>query len=342
MQHKAHKLLEVNTTTPRRINKNMPPKKPLSVAVLMDPIDQINTLKDSSFAMMLEAQRREHTVLYFEQRHLYQLDSISRAKVRPVKLKDSTSDWFELGEFSDIALHDIDVVLMRKDPPFDLEYIYTTHLLEQAERQGTLVINRCAALRDHSEKLATALYPELCPPSLTSRAMQDFVGFLEKHQDIIIKPLDGMGGASIFRITANDPNKYVILETLTNHNSQYAIAQRFIPEITQGDKRILVIDGEAIPYALARIPKKGENRGNLAAGGSGVGVELSDNDFKIVETVAPLLRSQGIMFAGLDVIGDYLTEINITSPTCIRELDKLYDLNISAQLFDRIEQKLAV
>ena len=320
----------------------MSTKKLLTIGVLMDPINDINTLKDSTFAMMLEAQRRGHTLYYMEQQHLYQLDSITRAKVRPVQVTDSTENWHTLGHNIDIELQELDVVLMRKDPPFDLEYIYTTHLLEQAERAGTLIVNRCSALRDYSEKLATALFPDLCPASLTSRSREDFLNFLDSHQDIIVKPLDGMGGASIFRIQQNDPNKNVILETLTNHESIFAMAQKFIPEITEGDKRILVIDGEAIPYALARIPKKGETRGNLAAGGTGIGVELSDNDYKIVETVAPLLREQGILFAGLDVIGNYLTEINITSPTCIRELDKQYKINISAKLFDRIEQKLAV
>jgi glutathione synthase len=231
---------------------------------------------------------------------------------------------------------------MRKDPPFDMEYVYTTYLLEQAAARGSLIVNRPGALRDANEKLYTAWFPEVCSPTLVSRSHEEFIGFVDAHRDVVMKPLAGMGGASVFRVRADDPNRNVIIETLTDHGSRYTMAQRFIPEIRDGDKRIIVIDGEPVPYALARIPAAGENRGNLAAGGSGVGVALSDRDRQIVETVAPRLREQGIIFAGLDVIGDYLTEVNVTSPTCIRELDQLYGLNISATLMDCIEQKLAV
>jgi glutathione synthase len=231
---------------------------------------------------------------------------------------------------------------MRKDPPFDMEYVHTTYLLEQAQARGTLVVNRPSALRDANEKLFTAWFPEVCAATLVSRRHAEFVRFVEAHGDTIFKPLDGMGGASIFRVRNGDPNRNVIIETLTAKGSRYAMAQRFIPEIRDGDKRILVIDGEPVPYALARIPTAGETRGNLAAGGRGVGVALSDKDRRIVETVAPSLRERGILFAGLDVIGDYLTEVNVTSPTCIRELDRIYGLNISGTLMDCVERRLAV
>ena len=217
----------------------------------------------------------------------------------------------------------LDVVLMRKDPPFDMEYVYTTYLLEQAEARGSLIVNRPSALRDANEKLYTAWFPEVCSPTLVSRSHAEFDTFIDTHEDVILKPLDGMGGASIFRVRADDPNRNVIIETLTAHGTRFTMGQKFIPEIRDGDKRIIVIDGEPVPYALARVPSAGENRGNLAAGGSGIGVALSDKDREIVETVAPRLREQGILFAGLDVIGDFLTEVNVTSPTCIRELDQI-------------------
>ena len=294
------------------------------------------------FSLLLEAQRRGCPLWYMEQRDLMLRDGRCEATMRPLEVRDHDEDWFSLGEAHTRALEGLDVILMRKDPPFDMEYVYTTYLLEQAEIRGTLVVNRSGALRDANEKLFTAWFPEVCPPTLVSRRHQAFDSFINRHDDVILKPLDGMGGASIFRTQARDPNKNVIIETLTSHETRFAMAQKFIPEISDGDKRILVIDGKPIPFALARIPSSGENRGNLAAGGSGVGVELSDKDRRIVETVAPRLRAEGIVFAGLDVIGDYLTEINVTSPTCIRELDKLYGLNISAVLMDCIESKLAV
>jgi glutathione synthase len=257
-------------------------------------------------------------------------------------VKDDPDDWYRLEEPRTRFLSELDVLLMRKDPPFDMEYIYTTYLLEQAEAAGALVVNKPRSLRDANEKLFTAWFPAVCAPTLVSRSHAAFDAFIDQHRDVILKPLDGMGGASIFRVRSDDPNRNVIIETLTALGRRFTMAQRFIPEISAGDKRILVIDGEPIPYALARIPAADDNRGNLAAGGRGVGVALSDNDRNIVETVAPRLREQGILFAGLDVIGDFLTEVNVTSPTCIRELDKIYDLNISADLMDCIERKLAV
>ena len=314
----------------------------LSVGVVMDPISTIKIHKDSTFAMLLEGQRRGSPLWYMEQHDLSLRDGRCYAQMRALEVRDDPRDWFSLGETQTRPLDELDVVLMRKDPPFDMEYVYTTYLLEQAESRGSLVVNRPRALRDANEKLFTAWFPEVCAPTLVSRRHSDFIAFIEQHRDVILKPLGGMGGVSIFRVRAEDPNRNVIIETLTAHGRQYSMAQRFIPEIRDGDKRILVIDGEPIPYALARIPTSGEHRGNLAAGARGVGVALSDKDREIVETVAPRLRERGIVFAGLDVIGDFLTEVNVTSPTCIRELDEIYKLNISAVLMDCIEQKLAV
>jgi glutathione synthase len=313
-----------------------------SLGVVMDPIQTIKVQKDSTLAMLLEAQRRQCPLWYMEQQDLELLDGRCMARMRPLAVRDDPDDWFSLGEGRTQALDRLDVVLMRKDPPFDMEYVYTTYLLEQAQARGSLIVNRPSALRDANEKLYTAWFPEVCSPTLVSRRHAEFDRFIDTHRDVILKPLDGMGGASVFRVRAEDSNRNVIIETLTGHGTRYTMGQRFIPEIRDGDKRIIVIDGEAVPYALARVPSAGENRGNLAAGGRGVGVALSDKDRQIVETVAPRLREQGILFAGLDVIGDYLTEVNVTSPTCIRELDQLYDLNISAVLMDCIEQKLAV
>jgi len=314
----------------------------LSLAVVMDPIEQIKIHKDSTFAMLLEAQKRDWKLHYVEMNDLSQRDGRSLANAAPLKVYDDPAHWFDLGERQTTTLDQFDVILMRKDPPFDMEYIYATYLLEQASNTGTLVINRPSALRNANEKLSTAWFPELCTPTLVTRDAAQLNAFILEQEDVILKPLDGMGGASIFRVQKDDVNRNVIIETLTSHATRFTMAQTFVPEITEGDKRILVIDGEAVPYALARIPATGETRGNLAAGGTGVGVELGARDWEIVKTVAPRLREQGILFAGLDVIGDYLTEINITSPTCIRELDNLYQLNIAATLFNCIEQKLAV
>lgn len=308
----------------------------------MDPIDGIKVKKDSTFAMLLEAQRRDWELWYMTQDDLILQSGAAYAQMQSLYLQDDTDHWFDLGQSRTVALEQIDVVLMRKDPPFNMEYIYSTYLLEAAERKGTLIVNRPSALRDTNEKLSTAAFPQCCTPSLVSRRQSDFLDFIRQHGDVILKPLDGMGGASIFRLGKNDPNTNVVIETLTDHGRGYAMAQVFIPEISSGDKRILVVDGQAIPYALARIPKEGETRGNLAAGGTGQGVELTERDRWIVQQVAPSLKAAGILFAGLDVIGDYLTEINVTSPTCIRELDTLYHLNISAQLMDAIEEKLSV
>lgn len=308
----------------------------ISLGIVMDPIGSIKIYKDSSFAMLLAAQARGWRLFYMQQEDLYLQDGETRAAVRSLRVQDHADDWFELSVAEDIRLADLDVVLMRKDPPMNMEFLYTTYLLELAETQGLLVVNKPSSLRDCNEKLFTAWFPDCCVPTLVSRDSTRFRGFLATHQDIILKPLDAMGGASIFRIRENDPNTSVILETLTDHSQRSAMAQRFIPEISAGDKRILMINGEAVPYALARIPAAGETRGNLAAGGRGEGVELSERDRWICRQVGPALQQRGLLFVGIDIIGDYLTEINVTSPTCIRELDKLYNLDIAGDLMNSI------
>jgi len=313
----------------------------LKLGVVMDPIGSIKIHKDSTFAMLLAAQARGWTLHYMEQQDLSLRDGVCLAQTRELRVKDDKQGWYSFGATQRLALHELDVVLMRKDPPFDMEYIYTTYLLEQAESRGCLVVNRPQSLRDANEKLFTGLFPHCTPPTLVSRRDEEIREFHREQEDIILKPLGGMGGSSVFRIAPRDPNLGVILETLTRHGTRYAMAQRFIPEISQGDKRILMIDGEAVPYALARIPAEGETRGNLAAGGRGEGVPLSERDRWIAAQVGPELKARGILFAGLDVIGDYLTEVNVTSPTCIRELDARFGLDIAGELMEAIAAKVA-
>jgi len=312
----------------------------IRLGIVMDPITSINTHKDSSFAMLLAAQARGWQLHYMEQADLYLDDGRACAGMRTVTVRDQQSDWFTLDEHEDRPLAELDVVLMRKDPPFDMEYIYTTYLLEQAEHQGVLVVNRPQALRDANEKLYTAWFPQCCPATLVSRDPERIRTFLDAQGDIILKPLDGMGGASIFRLRPEDSNSNVIMETLTARGTRFCMAQRYIPEINAGDKRILLINGEPVDFALARIPATGENRGNLAAGGSSRAQPLSERDRWICAQVGPLLRDKGLVFVGLDVIGDFLTEINVTSPTCIRELDQACGLDIAGQLMDAIERRL--
>ncbi len=317
---------------------------PVKLGVIMDPIGSINRGKDSTLAMLLEARRRGWELYYMEQPDLFLRDDRSHATLRRLHLcadpENAGDDWYELETPETRPLAELDVLLMRKDPPFDMDYIFSTYLLELAEAEGLLVVNRARGLRDANEKLFTARFPQCCAPTLVSAQAARIREFLNEHGDIILKPLDGMGGASIFRVQQGSPNTGVIIETLTRHGRRLAMAQKFIPEIRAGDKRILLIDGEPVPYALARIPQGDETRGNLAAGGIGEGVELSERDRWICQQVGPELRRRGLIFVGLDVIGDYLTEINVTSPTCIRELDRLYDLNISATLMDCIEGKM--
>lgn len=314
---------------------------PHSLLVIMDPIAGIKTHKDSTFAMLLAAQERDWQLHYAEIGKLSQRDGKSLAECRSLKVTDDPSAWFTLGVPESLRMDGFDVILMRKDPPFDMDYIFATYFLDQPSRAGTLVVNRPDALRNANEKLSSTLFPEYCPPVLVSCDARQLLEFIGEQGDVILKPLDGMGGASIFRVTPQDPNRNVIIESLTRHGKRQIMAQRFIPEIQQGDKRILVIDGKPVPYALARIPGEGETRGNLAVGGEGIGVALSPRDFEIVAGLEPWLRENGIWFAGLDVIGDYLTEVNITSPTCIRELDRIYALNIAGDLMDRLAQELA-
>jgi len=313
----------------------------IKLGVVMDPIGSIKAYKDSTLAMLLEAQARGWPIRYMEQGDLFLRDGQALARQRGLKVFDDAGRWFEWGEETTGPLSDLDVILMRKDPPFDMEYVYTTYLLERAEDAGVLVVNRPRSLRDANEKLFTAWFPQCTPPTLVTRAAGRIRDFLAEHGDIVLKPLGGMGGESVFRVRRGDPNVNVTIETLTAHASRYAMAQRFLPEIAQGDKRILLIDGEPVPYALARVPAAGETRGNLAAGGTGTGVPLSERDRWICAQVGPVLREKGLLFVGLDVIGDYLTEINVTSPTCIRELDRQYGLHISARLMDAIADRLA-
>lgn len=312
----------------------------LKIGVVMDPIEGINYKKDSTLAMLLEAQSRGWELYYMEQHDLYIEHDVARAQMKNLTVFANADQWYQLNPAEDRTLDFLDAILMRKDPPFDMNYIYSTYILEKAEEKGTLIINKAQSLRDANEKLFTNNFSQCMPPTLVSSQAENINAFYREHKDIILKPLDGMGGASIFRIKEGDANLSVIIETLTEHGTKLTMAQRFIPEITQGDKRILLVNGEPVPYALARIPAKGETRGNLAAGGVGVGVELTDRDRWICEQVAPLLKEKGLIFVGIDVIGDYLTEVNVTSPTCIRELDEQYNLNISAMLMDWIaEQK---
>lgn len=310
-----------------------------TLGIIMDPIATISPKKDSSFAMLLEAERRGWSIYYMEQKHLFLQDGVVRATMQRLHVKDDPVHWFEFVENEACTqdLHQLDVILMRKDPPVDAHYLYTTYLLDLAEAAGVRVINKPQSLRDVNEKLFTAWFPECCLPTLVSCDIERLRAFSKTHHDIICKPLDGMGGQGIFKLNAADPNTSVVLETLTQRGTRLIMVQRFEPAISKGDKRILLINGEPVPYALARIPAKGETRGNLAAGGHGVGVELSARDRFICERVGPTLREKGLLFVGLDVIGDYLTEINVTSPTCIRELDAIYSLNISAQLLDVLD-----
>jgi glutathione synthase len=312
-----------------------------SLGVIMDPIATINPKKDTTLVLLLAAQARGWQLWYMEQRDLALEGSVPVARQRPLRVRDSLTDWFELGEPVERSLAELDCVLMRKDPPFDSEYIYSTYLLEEAEQLGVLVVNRPASLRDCNEKLFATQFPQCTPPLVVSRDPARLRAFYHRHRDVIFKPLDGMGGIGIFRARDPEPNLSVIIETLTGHGSTTIMAQRYIPEIVDGDKRILVVDGEAVPHCLARVPEVGEVRGNLAAGGSGVVRPLSERDWWIVEQVTPTLRERGLLFVGLDVIGDYLTEINVTSPTCAREIDRERDTDIGGRLMAAIERRLS-
>ncbi|MGI2109383.1 glutathione synthase [Shewanella frigidimarina] len=313
----------------------------IKLGIVMDPISDINIKKDSSFAMLLDAQARGYQLFYMEMHDLAMVNGKAMATMRELSVKQDADQWFTLGESVDTPLAELDVILMRKDPPFDTEFIYATYMLERAEEEGVLIVNKPQSLRDANEKLFTAWFSEFTPETIVTRDAKRIRAFHQLKQDIILKPLDGMGGTSIFRVKKDDPNVGVIIETLTSYGQQYAMAQAFIPEITQGDKRILVVDGEPVPYALARIPMKGETRGNLAAGGSGVAQPLSESDWKIARAIGPELKKRGLIFVGLDVIGDKLTEINVTSPTCIKEIEAAFDVNITGMLMDAIEVRIS-
>ena len=313
----------------------------IKLGIVMDPIENIYVKKDSSLAMMVEAQQRGYTLYYMQMNDLYLLQGEARARVKIVTVANDENNWYEIKDEQDIALSELDAILMRKDPPFDTEFIYATYMLERAELAGTLIVNKPQSLRDCNEKLFTAWFPELSAKTLVTRNAAQIRAFHQEEKDVIIKPLAGMGGSSIFRIKEGDANVGVIIETLTNHGSQYAMVQEYMPEIKDGDKRILIVNGEPMPYCLARIPAQGETRGNLAAGGSGVARPLSATDKQIAETIAPELKKRGLYFVGLDVIGDKVTEINVTSPTCIKEIEAAYPINISGKLMDAIEHTLS-
>jgi len=312
---------------------------PLSVAVLMDPIRAIKIAKDTTFAMLLEASRRGHALLYMEQGDLALRDGEAWARLRPLTVKEDPSGWFTLGEPVWRPLGEIDIVLARKDPPVDPQFIYDTMVLERAQRAGCKVVNDPRSLRDCNEKLFALDFPQCIVPTLVSRDRDELKRFVARQGEAVLKPLDGMGGRGIFRVKAGDSNLNSMLETLLDGSRHFAIAQKYIPEITAGDKRILLIDGEPVPYALARIPQGDEFRGNLAAGGKGEGIALSDRDRWIAAQVGPELVRRGLRFVGLDVIGDYLTEINVTSPTGVRELDARFGINIAGLMFDAIEAR---
>ena len=304
------------------------------LGVVMDPIGSINYKKDTTLALLWAAQERGWALFYIEPSGLFLDGCTPMARGRPLAVHRDPGRWYELEDETETVLSELDVILMRKDPPFDLEYIYATYLLERAEQHGTLVVNRCQSLRDCNEKLFATVFPECCPPLVVSRDMSTLRAFHAKHKDVIYKPLDGMGGSEIFRVREDDPNLSVVLETLTGSGQQTIMAQHYLPEIAEGDKRILMINGEPVPYCLARVPLAGESRGNLAAGGSGRVQPLSQRDQWIAEQVGPALKARGLFFVGLDVIGDYLTEINVTSPTCLREIEAESGLDIAGQLLD--------
>jgi glutathione synthase len=312
------------------------------LAVLMDPISQIKYAKDSSLAMLLAAQDRGWPLLYLEQGDIWLRDGVAWGRARPLTVFREPQHWYELGPASTEPLGALDVVLMRKDPPFDTEYIYTTYVLERAAAQGALVVNDPRGLRDMNEKVYTAWFPQCCAATLITRRMGDMADFLAEHGRAVCKPLHGMGGRSIFVVEQGDKNTQVIFETLTDYGSRFAIIQRYLPEIVEtGDSRVILIDGEPVPFALARIPTAADNRGNLAAGATGVARPLNDRDRWLAAQIGPQLRALGMVFVGLDVIGGYVTEINVTSPTGIREIDKQCGTDIGGQLMDAIARRIA-
>jgi glutathione synthase len=317
--------------------------KPIRLLVVMDPIDQIKYRKDTTLAMLLAAQARGYELHYAELADLRLRDGVAEGHTRPLRVRADPADWFGLGEPTVGALGGFDVVLMRKDPPFDTEFIYASYILERAEFAGALVVNRPRGLRDMNEKVYTAWFPQCCAPTLVTRDMEAMVDFAAAHGTVVAKPLHGMGGRSIFVLPPGDKNTHVVLETLTDYGQRYAIVQKYLPEIVlTGDARVLLVDGEPVPYALARIPAGDDNRGNLAAGAQGVARELNDRDRWLAAQIGPAMRAAGMLFVGLDVIGGFVTEINVTSPTGVRELQAQFGIDAADLLIQAIDRRLAV
>lgn len=312
----------------------------LKIGIVMDSIKLINIKKDSSFAILLEAQKRNHIIHYMEMNDLYLRKGNSYARTRLIILKKNTEQWYRFTKEQNISLSELDVIFMRKDPPFNTEFIYSTYILERAEEKGVLIINKPQSLRDCNEKMFISWFSELTTDTLVTRNIFNIRQFWEKYQDIIIKPLDEMGGSNVFRIKKNDPNFSVIVETMTNHEKKYCMIQNYLPEIKLGDKRILIVNGKPVPWCLARIPLIGETRANLAVGGIGKVQSLSKKDWKIANYLSPILKKKGLIFVGLDVIGDKLTEINVTSPTCICEIESQKKISITGMILDYIEKKI--
>jgi glutathione synthase len=310
------------------------------LGVVMDPIEGIQPKKDTTLAMLVAAQKRGWRVIYFRQQDLSVAGGTAIGRGRELKVSLDSHDWFEYAKPWNGELHELSALLMRKDPPFNMEYIYTTYILQLAQDRGLLVVNRPSSLREINEKTYTAWFPQCTPPNLITRSREELLAFLAEHRKIVFKPLDGMGGRSIFVVAEGDPNTNVIIETITDYGTKYTIAQRYIPEIVQGDKRLLLIEGRPVDYALARVPAPGESRGNLVAGARPEGRELTARDRWICEQVGPVLLDKGVLFAGLDVIGDYLTEINVTSPTGVRELDKEFGIDIAALFIAAVEKRI--
>jgi glutathione synthase len=313
----------------------------IRLGVVMDPIEDIKYPKDSTLGMLLAAQARGFELFYLEQADLSLRDGVAFGQARALSVRADPDDWFTRGAPQLLRLGELDCVLMRKDPPFDTEYIYTTYVLDRAQEQGAMVVNRPQGLRDMNEKVYTAWFPQCCAPTLITRSMAEMEAFAQEHGKIVCKPLDGMGGRSIFVLERQDKNMNVVFETLTGYGQRFAIVQRYIPDIVAtGDSRVLLIDGEPVPYALARIPQANDNRGNLAAGAKGVGRPLTDRDRWLAQQIGPTLAAKGMLFVGLDVIGGFVTEINVTSPTGLRELDKQFGTNIGDLLMQAIERRL--
>jgi glutathione synthase len=313
----------------------------IRLLVVMDPIEDIKPAKDSTLAMLLAARKRGWQLLYAEQKDVWLRDGVAYGRLAPLEVADDPRRWFERGAAQTTPLGDCDVILMRKDPPFDTEYVYTTYILDRARDQGALVVNEPRGLRDMNEKVYTAWFPECCAPTLITRDMGDMTAFLREHGKVVCKPLHGMGGRSIFVIEEGDNNRNVVFETLTDYGSRYAIVQRYLPAIaTAGDCRIILVDGEPMPYALQRMPQAGDHRGNLAAGARADSRALTDRDRWLCARIGPAMRAAGMIFVGLDVIGDHVTEINVTSPTGIRELDRKHGVDIGGALMGAIARRL--